>query len=231
MFVHLYVHLRGTRMYTNEDQEFARSAGYWVISLSFGVLSLFPVRYIFGSADMGQLVIQFVLGTVVGFVLTLVAAAASERFRSVVEAIGGLGLGVLGLGVLIWVVSYYTNSSTQPRTAADFYERAMEYAAQQEHEKAIIVCNKAIELDPNYSDAYILRGDLWSKNWVFYDKAIDDYTMAIHINPKDSRAFQRRGEVWKLKGLKRIQDSGEPANEEAENARRDIVAAERLRKE
>ena len=45
--------------------------------------------------------------------------------------------------------------------------------------------NKAIEINPNYVDAYNNRGNIYSQGKGEYDNAIPDYDKAIEINPTE----------------------------------------------
>ena len=54
-------------------------------------------------------------------------------------------------------------------------------------EKAIVDITKAIELGPNRSSAYRLRGDVYSRQRLF-DKAIADYSKSITLNSNDAIA-------------------------------------------
>ena len=55
---------------------------------------------------------------------------------------------------------------------------------------------KAIELNPNYSDAYLGRGN--SKyNLKSYQSAILDYTKAIDLNTNSFESYFARGKAYK----------------------------------
>ena len=55
--------------------------------------------------------------------------------------------------------------------------------------------NKAIELDPNYADAYNYRGEVYSY-LEKYPEALADFSKAVTLNPKLGEAFQGRGTVY-----------------------------------
>jgi Flp pilus assembly protein TadD len=68
-----------------------------------------------------------------------------------------------------------------------------------EHDKAIEVYTKAIELDPNDAEAYNNRG-LEYHNKGQYDSAIGDYTKAIELDPNYFYAYNNRGNAYANKG-------------------------------
>jgi len=61
-----------------------------------------------------------------------------------------------------------------------------------QYDRAIAYFNKAIELNPRYSDAYNNRGFAYYEKGQ-YDKAISDYNKAIELNPKFAMAYNNRG--------------------------------------
>ena len=77
--------------------------------------------------------------------------------------------------------------------SADFYfERAFEKGNNGDHYGAISDYTKAIEIDPNDSQAYYNRG--WNKGKLKdYYGAISDYTKAIEINPNNKDAYRNSG--------------------------------------
>ncbi|MFN7247200.1 MAG: trypsin-like peptidase domain-containing protein, partial [Microcystis sp.] len=66
------------------------------------------------------------------------------------------------------------------------------YSNQQKYELALSDYNKAIDINPNYAEAYYNRGILY-KNLQKYDLALSDYSKAIDINPNDALAYNNRG--------------------------------------
>lgn len=72
------------------------------------------------------------------------------------------------------------------------------------HEKKDYDCalnsyNKAIELNPQYVDAYYSRGVVYDDKGG-YDQAISDYTKAIELNPQYAEAYYNRGFAYDNKG-------------------------------
>lgn len=69
-----------------------------------------------------------------------------------------------------------------------YANRCDAYNVKGQYALALSDCNKAIELNPNYSPAYNMRGRAFialGDN----DRALIDYNKAIEINPSDSRAL------------------------------------------
>ncbi|MDR0909062.1 MAG: tetratricopeptide repeat protein [Spirochaetaceae bacterium] len=88
-------------------------------------------------------------------------------------------------------------AQTLPKTAEEYYNRAVEYHNNGEHNKAIADYTQAIKLNPKYTDAY------WNRGNVFYfqkeyDKALSDFTEVIQLLPGANRAYFYRGKIYVL---------------------------------
>ena len=75
------------------------------------------------------------------------------------------------------------------QTAKEYFDNGIEKIINEDYYGAIADFTKAIEIDPNYARAYVLRGD--SKE--DYYAAIADYTKAIEIDPNYDYAYAFRG--------------------------------------
>ncbi len=64
---------------------------------------------------------------------------------------------------------------------------------------AIMAFTKAIEINPNYAEAYHERGLAYDAIGE-YDRAISDYNKAIEINPKYEKAYNHRRLAKSAKG-------------------------------
>ncbi len=67
----------------------------------------------------------------------------------------------------------------------------------QKYELALSDYSKAIDINPNYADAYNNRGNLYS-DLQKYELALSDYSKAIDINPNYAMAYNNRGVVYAL---------------------------------
>ena len=59
----------------------------------------------------------------------------------------------------------------------------------------IVNLDKAIELNPDYDEAYNNRGVAHGTTKE-YDRAIEDFNKAIKLNPDYVNAYHNRGETW-----------------------------------
>jgi len=56
----------------------------------------------------------------------------------------------------------------------------------------------AIEMNPNYAEAYYRRGLLLGKEMHKYSKAIKDFTKAIKLKPDFAEAYYDRGVTYRI---------------------------------
>ncbi len=90
--------------------------------------------------------------------------------------------------------------ATGPK-ADDFYIQGREKVNKGDYQGAIADYNQAIQLNPNYADAYIGRGTTQD---ILGNKqgALDDYNQALRINPNLTDAYLGRGGIRLLLGDK-----------------------------
>jgi tetratricopeptide (TPR) repeat protein len=88
------------------------------------------------------------------------------------------------------VISQY---QTVPRV---YYNRGIVFMNEKNYDRAIQDYSKAIELNPNYTEAYYNRGIVFT-NENNYDRAIQDYSKAIELNPNYTEAYNNRGNIFK----------------------------------
>jgi tetratricopeptide (TPR) repeat protein len=93
---------------------------------------------------------------------------------------------ILGL-VFISTAVFSQSAKDLTQTGRDLYEK-------NEFMEAILNLNKAIQIDPNYSPAYYLRGNI-KDNFEDRHGAMKDYNIAVEKNPKFADAFFARGNV------------------------------------
>ena len=82
---------------------------------------------------------------------------------------------------------------------AELFKTAKDHFNKGDYDQAIKDYDKAIELKPNYSDAYYNRGIAYD-NKGNYDQAIKDYNKAIELNPNHTNAYNNRGLTYDKKG-------------------------------
>lgn len=79
-------------------------------------------------------------------------------------------------------------------TAEYYLDKAREADQQNHIEKGLKLCSKAIELDPDYVEAYRYRGYLREKTKRYKDARLD-FDKAIELAPNDYDLYFRRGAV------------------------------------
>lgn len=76
----------------------------------------------------------------------------------------------------------------------DLTQRAREFYERRDFMEAVVYLNKAIEIDPRYAQAYLLRGNIKAEFEDFHG-AMRDYNQAVEYQPKMAEAFFERGNV------------------------------------
>jgi tetratricopeptide (TPR) repeat protein len=77
--------------------------------------------------------------------------------------------------------------------------RCIAYKDKEQYERAMVDCNRAIELDPRDDHAYNTRGAIYHLTKK-YDQAIEQYSIAIRINPNFIDPVHNRGMSYAAKG-------------------------------
>ena len=143
-------------------------------------------------------------------------AQVSRTIRSTLEAVKTVGemkaikysaiVITICLSLVILSYSLFGGSGK----AGTRYNQGVYLQQQGQHEEAIAEYDEAIQLNPQYVDAYTNRG-IAHQNLGQYERAIQDYDEAIRLNPKDTLAYNNRGSVYHTLGqLQRaIQDYDE----------------------
>jgi tetratricopeptide (TPR) repeat protein len=78
---------------------------------------------------------------------------------------------------------------------ADYVRQGLVYAGQGDHERAIAEFTKAIELDPNYAEAYLRRGYVYFIVQWDLEQAMADFTKVIELDPDYAEAYFMRGKL------------------------------------
>jgi tetratricopeptide (TPR) repeat protein len=80
------------------------------------------------------------------------------------------------------------------QTAKELTQKGRDLYEKREYMESLLNLNKAIEVDPNYSAAYYVRGNI-KEAFEDHHGAMKDYNIAIEKNPKFPDAFFVRGNV------------------------------------
>src|SRR5262245_11361864 len=85
----------------------------------------------------------------------------------------------------------------EPATARDFYERGLTGAQSRQYEEAVSDYSKAIELDPQFAEAYFSRAAIYYGQPTIekrdYAKAVADLSKVLELDPRDFSARFNRG--------------------------------------
>jgi tetratricopeptide (TPR) repeat protein len=109
-------------------------------------------------------------------------SSRAQNFAADVGPIGGNGILVVDLF-----------------NALAYYDRGAAWYSKGDLERAIADFDKAIRIDPRYTDAYIRRGRAWHARGDL-DRAIADCDRAIRIDPRSALAYNNRGIAREDKG-------------------------------
>jgi len=88
-----------------------------------------------------------------------------------------------------------TPRPTATSSAWSYYDKGVEYQAAEDWVMSIGEYTTAIQVDPNYSDAYLYRGYSYYRLGQ-YQTAIKDYTKAIQLDPDNAYYHHNRGYTY-----------------------------------
>lgn len=97
--------------------------------------------------------------------------------------------------VLIGIL-FLSVSSVYAETAEEYLQKGNADYHQGNLAQAISDYTKAIEINPNFADAYENRGLAYTRQRLNYTQAIADFTKAIEINPNYAEAYSNRGNAY-----------------------------------
>jgi|WetSurMetagenome_2_1015567.scaffolds.fasta_scaffold115174_1 tetratricopeptide (TPR) repeat protein len=80
----------------------------------------------------------------------------------------------------------------------DYYKNGIEKYVQKDFVGALSDLTIAIEMKPNFAEAYLSRGLLFGKEFHKYTKAIKDFTKAIKLKNDYAEAFYNRGVTYRI---------------------------------
>jgi len=115
------------------------------------------------------------------------------------------GRWALGLGTregYEWATDFFGKALEQDGSfALARYQLGMALQATNNRWKAVGEFRKAIQLDPNFAEAYKNLGDLLRLSpRRLFDQAIESYTKALDLEPDFAEAYVGRGDAWQAKG-------------------------------
>lgn len=96
--------------------------------------------------------------------------------------------------ILLVTLSVFTNVFAKD-AAKEALDTGMEFAKQSKYEEAIISYARAIELNPNFAEAYYGRGLAYGRRGD-HDKAIADFTTVIILNPGFAAVYNDRAVAY-----------------------------------
>jgi outer membrane protein OmpA-like peptidoglycan-associated protein len=96
---------------------------------------------------------------------------------------------------LILLLSWQTGFAQDDTfTAKDWFQKGVAYENQAVYGEAINMFSAAIDLDPNYTEAYFHRGKAYRIHEITATlEALDDFSMVIALDPKNAEAYYQRG--------------------------------------
>ncbi|MFH1091700.1 MAG: tetratricopeptide repeat protein, partial [Pseudomonadota bacterium] len=101
------------------------------------------------------------------------------RSKSIfVFSIGFLFVALAAVGLILGAA----RSVSAQDDAAQYFGRGLSFLDQNQYDQAIEEFKKAVELKPDYAEAYVNIGLCWERKGAF-DSAVEAYTQAIKIKP------------------------------------------------
>ena len=120
----------------------------------------------------------------------MIANVLPQRYQSAAEVLQALGIENKSPSS-----SHSVQHRSQQMNAEDYFNRGVVKEEEEFHDfpGALADYNKAIELDPEYMDAYFNRGFLKYLELDDIDGALDDYNKAIDLDPSNANIYYYRG--------------------------------------
>jgi len=104
---------------------------------------------------------------------------------------------MLALGAGTWAVYAYIASA--PARALNHFVQGNSLLGPGDFQRAAAQFTKAIEIDPNFAEAYRARGDAWQAAGKS-EAALADFEKAIAIDSAEWMAYLSRGMLWNARG-------------------------------
>jgi tetratricopeptide (TPR) repeat protein len=124
--------------------------------------------------------------------LVLIPVAAEDfqrKKRRTVLAVLALLLVVVAVGAWIY------KRSTDPLRAQQSFDAAQRLFAVARYNQAVVSCDRAIALKPDFAEAYVLRGRSHAAQYE-PERGIPDFTKAIELRPRDPEALLDRARAY-----------------------------------
>jgi tetratricopeptide (TPR) repeat protein len=100
--------------------------------------------------------------------------------------------------VISFLIVFFISNLAFAETKAEgakWYEKGYALSEAGRYAEAVAAYGKCIELNPEYTEAYINRGVSF-KSLGKYKEALNDYNKAIELNPQSAEAYNNRGDVY-----------------------------------
>jgi len=110
----------------------------------------------------------------------------------------------LSVFILILLFAF---TSCRNKTPEEYYNMGIEEAKQGNYEEALEDFNKAIELMPEYTQAYINRAYYAKEKLSDYKGAIEDYIIAINMSTDDNDAHAYSNMAYAKMKMKNYKDA------------------------
>jgi len=96
-----------------------------------------------------------------------------------------------GKSILILAAICLIACNVYAQGAQELYDKAKDYLNKGMYDQAIGELTKAIQIDPNFAEAYCLRGNLY-RNKSDLASAIPDYSKSIELDPNNGEVYYYR---------------------------------------
>jgi tetratricopeptide (TPR) repeat protein len=110
--------------------------------------------------------------------------AREQRRKTLIRV--GIALAVIVAGAAIY------KRTADPRNAREAFDAGLRLMKATRYEEAALNFSRAIDLKPDFAEAYRMRGRVYVAEYS-PDPAIQDFSKLIELNPKDAGALVERG--------------------------------------